>query len=164
MNTTGQRRSIVQRLPAGPNATSPSRMVLEFHAAFGLPWSEKPSSDVNPSLGALRVALLGEEVEEFAEATANHDLVGIADALADIVYVAYGAAATYGIDLDAVLSEVHRANMSKLGPDGRPILRADGKVMKGENYLQPDVARVLESQGPLEVHGQPYGLSERAAQ
>ena len=73
------------------------------------------------------------------------DLVGIADALADIVYVAYGTALTYGIDLDAVLHEVHRSNMSKLGSDGKPLIREDGKVLKSERYFPPDIESVLRS-------------------
>jgi predicted HAD superfamily Cof-like phosphohydrolase len=93
--------------------------------------------------------LLSEEVGELRDATATRDIVGIADALADIVYVAYGTAVTYGLDLDAVLAEVHRANMSKLDADGRPVLRADGKVLKSARYRPPDVAGVLAQQLPL---------------
>lgn len=77
------------------------------------------------------------------------DHVEVADALADIVYVAYGTALTYGIDLDAVLQEVHRSNMSKLGPDGRPILREDGKVLKGPGYFPPAIGEVLRTQRPI---------------
>lgn len=84
-----------------------------------------------------------EEFGELIQAVAQRDLVAIADALADIVYVAYGTALTYGVDLDAVLHEVHRANMSKLDADGRPIRRADGKVLKSDRYSPPDVAAVL---------------------
>ena len=94
-------------------------------------------------MAALRVALLEEEVSEFVAASGNGDLIGIADALADIVYVIYGTAVTYGIDLDSVLREVHRANMSKLASDGRPVLRDDGKVLKSERYFPPDIASVL---------------------
>jgi predicted HAD superfamily Cof-like phosphohydrolase len=120
--------------------------VAAFHAAFGLPGNDTPSADVPAELAALRVRLLVEEVEEFAAATDKRDIVGIADALADIVYVAYGAAVTYGIDLDAVLAEVHRSNMTKLDADGRVLLRADGKVMKSARYTPPDVAGVLRDQ------------------
>jgi predicted HAD superfamily Cof-like phosphohydrolase len=95
------------------------------------------------------VRLLEEEVEEFAAASAARDLVEIADALGDLVYVAYGSAVTYGIDLDAVLAEVHRSNMSKLDADGHPVLRSDGKVMKSDRYTPPDVAGVLQQQTPL---------------
>lgn len=120
--------------------------VAAFHATFGLPGNDSPTADVPADLAALRVRLLAEEVEEFAVATDERDLVGIADALADIVYVAYGAAVTYGIDLDAVLAEVHRSNMTKLDADGRVLLREDGKVMKSDRYTPPDVASVLREQ------------------
>jgi predicted HAD superfamily Cof-like phosphohydrolase len=117
--------------------------VAEFHKAFGLPASDVPSSDVDRDLAKLRVALLEEEVSEFVTASEKGDLVGIADALADITYVVYGTALTYGIDLDAILREVHRSNMSKLDGDGKPLIRADGKVLKSDRYLPPDIEAVL---------------------
>jgi predicted HAD superfamily Cof-like phosphohydrolase len=123
--------------------------VGQFHQAFGLPRSGRASADVPDSLARLRVDLLVEEVGEFADATTARDLVGLADALADIVYVAYGAAITYGIDLDAALREVHRSNMSKLDEHGRPIHREDGKVLKSARYTPPDIAGVLYFQPPL---------------
>jgi NTP pyrophosphatase (non-canonical NTP hydrolase) len=101
------------------------------------------STEIDRALARLRVALLEEEVGEFVAASEQGDLVGIADALADIVYVVYGTALTYGIDLDAVLREVHRSNMSKLGRDGEPLIREDGKVLKSETYFPPDIASVL---------------------
>ena len=103
-----------------------------------------PTVDVGADQVELRLALIEEEVGELAEAARAGDLVGVADALADIVYVAYGTAHVYGIDLDAVLDEVHASNMTKLGADGRPIRRADGKVLKGPDYRPPDIAAVLE--------------------
>jgi predicted HAD superfamily Cof-like phosphohydrolase len=120
--------------------------VEEFHAAFSLPRQTQPSLDVEKSLEILRASLLEEEVSELAAATHARDLVGIADALADITYVVYGTALTYGIDLDSVLSEVHRSNMSKLDHDGKPIIRTDGKVLKSERYSPPNVAAVLQRQ------------------
>jgi predicted HAD superfamily Cof-like phosphohydrolase len=123
--------------------------VAAFHSAFGLPFHNLPTIDVPADLGALRVRLLAEEVDEFAHAVAARDLVGIADALADVVYVAFGSAVTYGIDLDAVFAEVHRSNMSKLDARGRPVLRADGKVLKSSRYTPPDIAGVLHQQLPL---------------
>lgn len=123
--------------------------VAAFHAAFGLPMRERPSADVGHALASLRVALLREEAEEFVTASEQGDLPGIADALADIVYVVYGTALTYGIDLDLALREVHRSNMSKLGKDGKPLIRADGKVLKSEQYFRPDIAAVLGRQPPL---------------
>lgn len=129
------------------------RSVTEFHSAFGLPANALPTVSVDDDLAKLRVDLLVEEVAEFADATKRQDLVGLADALGDVVYVAYGAALTYGIDLDAVLAAIHQSNMSKLGDDGRPVLRDDGKVLKSTSYLPPDVAGVLSSQGALPVAG-----------
>jgi predicted HAD superfamily Cof-like phosphohydrolase len=120
--------------------------VAEFHEAFNLPTRLRPGADIDPALAGLRVALLEEEVSEFVSASERGDLVGIADALADIVYVIYGTALTYGIDLDPVLREVHRSNMSKLGNDGKPLIRADGKVLKSEQYFPPDIASVLSQQ------------------
>jgi predicted HAD superfamily Cof-like phosphohydrolase len=122
---------------------------LSFHEAFDLPRQASPNVGIDEPLARLRIALLEEEVGEFAEAVAAADLVAIADAVADIVYVAYGTAVTYGIDLDAVLGEVHRSNMSKLGKDGRPLIREDGKVVKSDQYVPPDIARVLQIQRPL---------------
>jgi predicted HAD superfamily Cof-like phosphohydrolase len=123
--------------------------VAEFHAVFNLPMRATPSIEIDDSLAKLRVALLEEECSEFVSATAARDLVAIADALADVVYVAYGTAITYGIDLDLVLSEVHRANMSKLDDSGNPIKRADGKVLKSERYTPPNVQTMLQIQLPL---------------
>lgn len=123
--------------------------VLDFHEAFDLPREPLPTAHVGDTLAQLRVRLLREEVEEFADATERRDLVAIADALADVVYVAYGSAVTYGIDLDAVVREVHRSNMSKLDANGRPILREDGKVLKSDRYRPPNVGNVLDEQLPL---------------
>jgi predicted HAD superfamily Cof-like phosphohydrolase len=126
-----------------------TKTVGEFHIAFNLPIATRPRARVSPELGNLRIELLREEFEEFRDAVQHEDVVAIADALGDIVYVAYGTAVTYGIDLDAVLREIHRANMSKLDPEGRPILRDDGKVLKSDQYRAPDIASVLLDQPPL---------------
>ena len=123
--------------------------VAEFHEAFNLPRQTQPSINVEPSLEELRISLLEEEVGELVAATQARDLVGIADALADITYVVYGTALTYGIDLDYVLSEVHRSNMSKLDSNGRPIIRSDSKVLKSERYSPPNVVAVLQHQAFL---------------
>ncbi len=119
------------------------RSVGAFHAAFGLPVRSCPTADIPVEEAHLRQALLDEEVDELRAAVAVGDVVGIADALADIVYVACGTAHAYGIDLDAVVAEVHRSNMTKLGADGRPLYRHDGKVLKGPGYETPQVAAVL---------------------
>ncbi|MTD16446.1 nucleotide pyrophosphohydrolase [Nakamurella sp. YIM 132087] len=120
--------------------------VAEFHRAFGLPVRDLPVTGVSDEERRLRLALVEEEVGELREAAEAGDLVGVADALADIVYVVYGTAHTYGIDLDAVIDEVHASNMTKLGADGRPVRRADGKVLKGPDYRPPDIPAVLAKQ------------------
>lgn len=124
-------------------------MVAEFHQAFDLPMAKQPTTSVAADLRQLRVDLLVEEVGEFAQATQAKNIISIADALADILYVTYGAAITYGIDLDAVVREVHRSNMSKLDENGRPILRQDGKVLKSSRYTPPDLITVVTRQLPL---------------
>ena len=124
---------------------SPWRLVRRFHEVFGLHHPDRPTA-VPPDVAEHRQQLLAEEVAEVAEAVRGGELAQIAHELADVVYVAYGTAVTYGIDLDAVLAEVHRANMSKLGRDGRPLLRADGKVLKGPEFRPADVAAVLARQ------------------
>jgi predicted HAD superfamily Cof-like phosphohydrolase len=123
---------------------SPWRLVREFHETFGLACADRPSP-VGSELAEVRQRLLEEEVRELADAARQGRLDEIARELADVVYVAYGTAISYGIDLDAVLAEVHRANMSKLGPDGLPVMR-DGKVQKGDRFQPPDVASVIARQ------------------
>ncbi|TFC86579.1 nucleotide pyrophosphohydrolase [Cryobacterium sp. TMT4-31] len=120
-----------------------------FHTAFNLPRHLRPQERIPVGLAQLRIALLEEEVGEFRVAAESGDLVGVADALADILYVVYGSALTYGIDLDAVVREVHRSNMSKLDMNGKPLMRADGKVLKSEQFSPPDIPQVLKSQPPL---------------
>ena len=92
----------------------------------------------------LRVSLISEELEEFKVAIKNNDLKEVADALTDILYVTYGAGFAYGIDLDKCFKEVQRANMSKLGKDGKPIYNEKGKVMKGPNYSKPNLKQFVE--------------------
>ncbi|MFE0254346.1 hypothetical protein [Streptomyces sp. NPDC059010] len=126
-------------------APTPQDLVRAFHRAFGLGIGSTPAN-VKPGLARHRQVLLEEEVAELAEATESGRLADIAHEPADVVYIAYGTAAVHGIDLDAVLAEVHRANMSKLGPDGRPSYREDGKVLKGPSYRPPQVAGILREQ------------------
>ena len=92
----------------------------------------------------LRYNLIKEELEELKEAIEQKDMTEIADALTDILYVTYGAGYAYGIDLDKCFKEVQRANMSKLGEDGKPIYNEKGKVMKGPNYLEPNLKQFVE--------------------
>tara|TARA_R100001460_G_C3533306_1_gene173752 strand:- start:639 stop:986 length:348 start_codon:yes stop_codon:yes gene_type:complete len=91
----------------------------------------------------LRLELIAEELDELSDAVADRDMIEIADALTDLLYVVYGAGHAFGIDLDECFREVHASNMSKLGPDGRPIHREDGKVMKGPGYFKPDLENIL---------------------
>lgn len=91
----------------------------------------------------LRLDLITEELDELSVAVDNDDIVEIADALTDLLYVVYGAGHAYGIDLDECFDEVHRSNMSKLSEDGKPIYREDGKVLKGPNYFTPNLEGVL---------------------
>jgi len=139
-------------LAAAPGWSRARRQVGDFHHAYGLPVREVPSASVGADQVALRQALIEEEVRELSDAATAGDLIGVADALADIVYVAYGTAHVYGIDLDAVLDEVHASNMTKLGADGRPVRRADGKVLKGPGYRPPDIAAIL-GRGAAPVDG-----------
>ena len=132
--------------PAG-TARTPSVLVREFHEVFNLTISESPTLDLADGLIDLRVALIEEEVGELRQAVTQLDLVEVADALGDIVYVVFGAALAFGIDLDRVLAEIHRSNMSKLDITGSPVLRPDGKVLKGPNYSPPNLQPVL-FQGP----------------
>lgn len=111
--------------------------VREFHEVFGL-----PINDTTQTPGKLRADLIREEAAETAEAIEIGNLEDKAKELADLAYVVYGAALTFGIDLDEAIAEVHRSNMSKL-VDGRPVMRADGKVLKGPNYRPPDMARAV---------------------
>lgn len=116
--------------------------VENFMRAFGQDVKTQPElAEFNTA--ELRFELITEEVEELATAIDNDDIVEIADALTDILYVVYGAGHAYGIDLDECFSEVHRSNMSKLGEDGKPIYREDGKVMKGPQYSPPDLEGVI---------------------
>lgn len=139
---------------------NPQDMVEEFHRTYGQPVRKSPTHHIPETQHDFRIELIREELEELVEAVTGEDatvsiervptffpdVVGIADALADLIYVVYGAAHFYGIDLDEVVTEVHRSNMSKLGPDGQPIFREDGKVLKGPDYFKPDIESVLEGQ------------------
>ncbi|CCK27046.1 secreted protein [Streptomyces davaonensis JCM 4913] len=127
-------------------SSSPADLVRAFHHAFGLDARSTPT-EVAPEMAAHRGELLAEEAAEVAEVAVTGPLDKLAHELADVVYVAYGTALVHGIDLDAVIAEVHRSNMTKLGPDGHVARRADGKVLKGEHYQAPDVAEVLRRQG-----------------
>ena len=97
----------------------------------------------NTNLAALRLDLINEEVQELRDGLGKKSMLEIADALTDILYVVYGAGHSFGIDLDECFNEVHRSNMTKLGADGRPMYREDGKVMKGPHYSEPDLTQFI---------------------
>lgn len=121
--------------------SNPLAQVREFHETYGLPVQEIPEI-VDRRVG-LRLSLIDEERSELQDALRDSDIVEVADALGDLVYVVYGMALEFGIPLDKVIDEIHRSNMSKLGEDGEPIYRDDGKVLKGPHFTQPDIANVL---------------------
>jgi len=114
--------------------------VEEFMDAFGQNVEAEPQWS---SVAELRYALIEEELHELREALDDKNIVEVADALTDLLYVVYGAGHAFGIDLDKCFAEVQRSNMSKLGEDGKPIYRDDGKVMKGPNFSEPQLKECL---------------------
>ena len=114
-----------------------------FMKTFGQEVKTTPSLS-SEKINNLRISLINEELEEFKEAIKNNDIKEVADALTDILYVTYGAGYAYGVDLDKCFKEVQRANMSKLGEDGKPIYNEKGKVMKGPNYSEPNLKQFVE--------------------
>ncbi len=119
--------------------------VKEFHTAFKIGHSEIPIANLGESKHELRYNLMKEENEEYLEAVRNNDLTEIADALGDMMYILCGTIIEHGLQhkIEAVFDEIQRSNMSKLGKDGIPIYREDGKVMKGPNYFKPDFSIIL---------------------
>ena len=97
----------------------------------------------NNKINELRISLINEELEELKKAIEDNDILEVADALTDILYVAYGAGHAFGINLDKCFEEVQNSNMSKLGSDGKPIYNDKGKVMKGPNYSPPDLKKII---------------------
>ena len=113
-----------------------------FMKTFGQDVKNKPSFSTD-KINKLRIDLIKEELNELQDAMKNNDLLEVADALTDILYVTYGAGHAFGIDLDKCFDEVQNSNMSKLGDDGKPIYNESGKVMKGPNYFKPDLSKFL---------------------
>ena len=113
-----------------------------FMKTFGQEVKSKPSFS-NDKINQLRISLIQEELDELKEAMDNKDLLEVADALTDLLYVTYGAGHAFGIDLNKCFNEVQNSNMSKLGEDGKPIFNEFGKVMKGPNYFKPDLGKFL---------------------
>ena len=113
-----------------------------FMKTFGQEVKDKPSFSTD-KINKLRIDLIKEELDELTEAMKNEDLLEVADALTDILYVTYGAGHAFGINLDKCFEEVQNSNMSKLGSDGKPIYNDKGKVMKGPNYFKPDLTKFI---------------------
>ena len=120
--------------------------VKEFHLAFGLCVSEEKRGDLGEQKNLLRFNLMKEENEEYLEAVQNNDTVEIADALGDMLYILCGTILEHGLQhkIEAVFDEIQRSNMSKLGENGKPIYREDGKVLKGPNYFKPNFEEILK--------------------
>ena len=113
-----------------------------FMKTFGQEVKTKPSFS-SDKINKLRIDLIKEELDELQDAMKNNDLLEVADALTDILYVTYGAGHAFGIDLDKCFDEVQNSNMSKLGENGKPIYNESGKVMKGPNYFKPDLSKFV---------------------
>lgn len=119
--------------------------VREFHDAFGVTRPTRPALPPQEVID-LRIELIREEFEELKEALEAGDIIGAADAVADLLVVVYGSGDVFGMDVDRLFSEVHRSNMSKLLPDGSVLKRQDGKVLKGPDYSPPDLLFILANQ------------------
>jgi len=133
-----------------PDIRSNADLVKQFHESFGVPGLAEPGFPDDDRI-TLRLKLIDEEFGELqvalARAVEERDIIEVADAIADLLVVTYGTAHEFGIPIDEVFEEVHASNMSKLGADGRPIYREDGKVLKGPNFRPPDIKGVLYGQG-----------------
>ncbi len=121
------------------------QMVADFHTVFDQKDGNKPRL-INGRDGQLRYSLLLEENNEYLEAVEKNDLVGIADALGDQLYIIYGTILKHGLQskIEQVFREIHRSNMSKLGADGKPVYREDGKILKGPGYFKPNIKDIIE--------------------
>lgn len=122
--------------------------VKEFHNAFGLGVSETMCADLGQTKNLLRFNLMDEENREYLEAAQNDDLVEVADALGDMLYILCGTILEHGMQhkIEEVFNEIQRSNMSKLGANGLPIYREDGKVLKGPNYFKPGIRAILDKE------------------
>ena len=120
--------------------------VQEFHEAFKINVNQEPTLDLSDQIKELRFNLMKEENEEYLEAVQNNDLVEVADALGDMLYILCGTILTHGMQhkITEVFEEIQKSNMSKLGGNGKPIYREDGKVMKGPNYFKPNIKEVFD--------------------
>jgi len=117
-----------------------------FHNSFGLGVSKEIKADLGKDKNMLRFNLMDEENKEYLEAATNNDVVEVADALGDMLYILCGTILEHGMQykIEEVFEEIQRSNMSKLGKDGKPIYREDGKVLKGPNYFKPNIVDILD--------------------
>jgi predicted HAD superfamily Cof-like phosphohydrolase len=124
------------------------KAVQEFHESFGLGISHSPIARLSAQKLKLRFDLMDEENNEYLEAAENDDLVEVADALGDMLYILCGTILEHGMQykIEEVFNEIQKSNMSKLGADGKPIYREDGKVMKGPSYFKPNIASILNGE------------------
>ena len=122
-------------------------MVRQFHDSFGIPNADKPTARLSENDMHLRYKLMREENEEYLEAARDGDLVEIADALGDMLYILCGTILKHGLEgkIEEVFKEIQRSNMSKLDTNGKPIYREDGKVMKSKLYFRPNIAEILSN-------------------
>nr|WP_299343612.1 nucleoside triphosphate pyrophosphohydrolase family protein [Allomuricauda sp.] len=122
------------------------KAVEEFHSAFGLGILHEPQADLGKEKNLLRFMLMDEENKEYLEAANDGDLTEVADALGDMLYILCGTILEHGMQykIEEVFEEIQKSNMSKLGEDGKPIYRNDGKVLKGPNYFKPDIQKILD--------------------
>jgi predicted HAD superfamily Cof-like phosphohydrolase len=121
--------------------------VQQFHEAFKLGIKHKPTADLGDAKNKLRYNLMAEENDEYFEAAQNNDLIEVADALGDMLYILCGTILEHGMQykIEEIFNEIQRSNMSKLGADGKPIYREDGKVLKGPSYFKPHIQEILEN-------------------
>src|SRR5690554_6674198 len=117
-----------------------------FHTTYGLGGNQTPKADLGKTKNELRFNLMKEENEEYLEAVQNNDLIEVADALGDMLYILCGTILEHGLQhkIEEVFDEIQKSHMSKLGEDGKPIYREDGKVMKGPNYFKPDFSKIIK--------------------
>ena len=120
--------------------------VEKFHDTFGIPNEYSPIATINKNLIDLRFRLMAEENEEYLEAAKTGNLVEVADALGDMMYILCGTILSHGMQykIEEVFEEIQRSNMSKLGEDGRPIYRDDGKILKGPYYFKPNIKNIID--------------------
>ena len=119
--------------------------VKKFHQVYKLSFNDNPTSKLDPETIKLRFNLMAEENQEYFEAANNNDLIEVADALGDMLYILCGTIIEHGMQdkIEQVFDEIQRGNMSKLSEDGEPIFREDGKVLKGPNYFKPNILKIL---------------------